>query len=682
MIPGAVTPIAYEVVDEFFGPPYIDIEEQRDLPSPHLYIHGGFAETATRFSIYFPPEEIYQGRFLQPLEAGAGGHENIFGAPVASMLGGFEFAVGLGAYMVESNQGHIGTELCQKAGLDSSIYGWRASTESARFARHLATQYYGEPPHHGYVFGGSGGGIRTSACIEMVHDVWDGAVPFIASMVAPFAAPDVTMSVPFATMLAAQRVLGKKLADVVDAREPGGSGDPFQGLSNAQRQALYDLYRSGFPRGAEWMIESPSAPLLPWAWRDWHAQDPEYYDRSFWTEPGYMGHDDPPSFVDDLIDNARVTVRRVVTVGELAAAPAGSPESTSPWARIGGHDPGLAIGAVIDRPPGFLQGAHVQVMTGAAAGRRLCCLGVVGDTILVDGIHEVGNLRFAGVEPGDELLIDNRNYLAFCSRYRHVVNPKDPTQAHLVNDGVPIYPQRSASQTGPHKNDMPFSPVGICAGKFQGKVIDIENTHDTSAQPRARNDEGLQDRYVLRWTENAEHMPAQAIPVTGIPVPTTRLIDYLGILEQSLHDLVDWVENGVRPAGTTYTLEPGGPLRLPASAAERGGIQPVVRASANASSRAEVAVGEPVTLEVEAEVPPGAGTIIDVEWDFDGSGTWPFRAEVVDGTMERLTSTTTHVYETAGTYFPAARVTSHRQGDVNATSRRVVNLGRARVVVK
>jgi hypothetical protein len=41
----------------------------------------------------------------------------------------------------------------------------------------------------------------------------------------------------------------------------------------------------------------------------------------------------------------------------------------------------------------------------------------------------------------------------------------------------------------------------------------------------------------------------------------------------------------------------------------------------------------------------------------------------------------THAYDHAGTYFPSVRITSHRDGNLTATYRRIENLARARVVV-
>src|SRR5690242_19606230 len=43
--------------DPFFGPPFVDIDEWRDEPVRMRYVHGGFADTDTRFSFYFPPAE-------------------------------------------------------------------------------------------------------------------------------------------------------------------------------------------------------------------------------------------------------------------------------------------------------------------------------------------------------------------------------------------------------------------------------------------------------------------------------------------------------------------------------------------------------------------------------------------------------------------------------------------------
>jgi hypothetical protein len=142
------------------------------------------------------------------------------------------------------------------------------------------------------------------------------------------------------------------------------------------------------------------------------------------------------------------------------------------------------------------------------------------------------------------------------------------------------------------------------------------------------------------------------------------------------------VEHDRTPSPTTaYTVDHDQRLTLAAMAAERGGIQPVVTLMANGESKAMVSAGDAVTFTARAETPPGAGTIVNVEWDFEGRAQWGDGEQTVDGTSTSIEASTTHTFTTPGTYFPAVRVTSNRDGDVNAKHKRVMNLGRVRVVV-
>src|SRR3546814_1835992 len=106
----------------------------------------------------------------------------------------------------------------------------------------------------------------------------------------------------------------------------------------------------------------------------------------------------------------------------------------------------------------------------------------------------------------------------------------------------------------------------------------------------------------------------------------------------------------------------GGKLPWPANASELGGIQPVVSASIDGKARAEVAVGDEFTLSAAAEVPAGQGTIVAVEWDFDGTGRFPVAEEGVDGTAESWRYERHHSYDKPGTYFAIVRVTAHQIG--------------------
>ncbi|HQR88574.1 MAG TPA: tannase/feruloyl esterase family alpha/beta hydrolase, partial [Caulobacter sp.] len=169
----------YAVRDSYFGAPYIDRDEWREVPYPHRNVHGGFANTDTRFTFYFPAQEEWGGRMYHPLEGAHAGHEEAFAGAMGALLGGLDMMVKLGGYMVESNSGHIGDDIDPRAGIDPGLYGYRASVESARFSKYICKQVFGREPDYSYVWGGSGGGRRSPLCLEYCDGVYDGALPFM-----------------------------------------------------------------------------------------------------------------------------------------------------------------------------------------------------------------------------------------------------------------------------------------------------------------------------------------------------------------------------------------------------------------------------------------------------------------------------------------------------------------------
>jgi len=686
----------YVGTDDFFGAPFIEIDEQRERPSPHRFVQGGFAGTDTEFAFYFPPAEFYAGRMFQPLEGGNGGHAVTFGGGVlGEMFQRIAMSAHLGGYMVESNQGHKGDDLDPRAGEDATLYGHRASAESARLSKFVAAQVYGSPPEYSYVWGGSGGGRRSPLCLENAPGVWDGCLPSTSG--GEIGEPGNTRRVQagsimsFGQMFNVQRVLGRaKIIELADRMAPGGSGDPFDGLTTHERDELVSLYRQGFPRGCEFMISEPMGQM--WLWTsladELYREDPEYFD-NFWTKPGYVGHDAPELVEDDLI-NQEGTVVRTLSARDLNESPefAGPEYQTMRMlAAIVG-----AGGEAYDFPyaveiegldGGYRVGTGVKVLSGEAAGRSLYATGAAGDVFACDGQGNANVLRFKGVMPGDRVLVDNRRFLAYCYFARHHVMD-DPAFAHQLVDGSPIYPQHPVPRMSPL--------MGVCySGQYQGKVLWIHHTHDSSVWPawgtlyhravrQAQGEEGVRENFRIRWTEFAEHGPYEMVSPEPHRASATRLIDSRGITEQSMIDLIDWVENGIAPSGTEYTFD-NGRVSLPASAAERGGIQPVASVTANGAERADAHVGETVTMQVKAAVPPGAGGIVSIEWDVDGTGTFPLRQDGIDGHAAELECSTAHRYDSPGTYFVTARVTSHRDGDVHAQRCRIETLGQARVVV-
>ncbi len=682
----------YSVTDDFFGEPYFDADEMRDKPEPYRYLHGGFRGTDTRFSFCFPPKERYQGRLYQPLEGANAGHENVNTGPLGLVTGGLEQSFRLGGYTVESNMGHKGDVMDAKAGPDPTIYGFRAAAEVARFSKYVATQIYGAPPAYSYVFGGSGGARRSPQCLQYAPGVWDAALPFMGdAMVSEHG--DFSLlkggGSNFTAMFNVQRLLGDKINDVIDAMAPGGSGDPFAGLDTHQREELNNLYRLGYPRGDEFMIAQPMGQIWLWSSIADSLQAQGDYFQSFWTKPGYVGHDQPSAVEKDLV-NVEATVVRTLRAKDLLDDPAvAGPEFDqirSLASIFAGMNDMWEVPMAIELdhvPPGHRLGAGIRITSGAAAGRQLYCLNGVGNIFLCDGGGEASNARFTGVNPGDKAQFDNRPFLAYCYYYRHHVIPFTEWE-FLKLDGQPIYPQHPLAEMSP------FMGVHY-SGKFEGKLMWVHHTHDASLWPpqglgykgaveRVYGVDEAKNKFRIRWTENAEHVPPFMAASQPGRANNTWLINYQPVIEQCLVDLAAWVEQGIEPAGTSFDYLDG-KITLPATAAERGGIQAVVTATADGSSRVEVDAGTEVTLAVHAVVPPGAGTIIAVSWDFDGSGTYPEKA-TVDGTATEVSQTITHRFDSPGTFFATVLVESHREGDVHATSRRIPNLAAARVVVR
>lgn len=654
-------------MDDYFGPAYVDVDEWRDEPLAHRYVHGGFERTDTRFSFYFPPIEEYRGRFLHVVEGGTGGNESTVAGQLAPGTG-LALPFALGAYLVESNQGHLGADpesyLRLMAEGGQSILNYRASVASALHARELAAEMYGAVPRHGYVYGGSGGGQRGTMIFEQASDLYDGAVPFVTGHIR-------TLNY-FSAIAHAARLLRPALGTIVDAMQPGGSGNPFDGLTTDQRDVLAMLYRLGFPRGAEAHIEY-AGPLWALCLDVIQDGDPSYYD-DFWSLPGYAGGDST-----DGLGGARIrrtaTVQKRVTAGELAAREHGN--WMLAWS-LSAMPPEAIVGFSLDHDEASaLEMADVTVVSGGSAGAS-----VVASTVIDEVIVPSRPDLVTALDAGDEVLVDNRRFLAFSFLYRHQNEPYVEFDQFRV-DGVPIYPVRP--QLPVSTTDPGFT------GRFAGKMIMIMNVLDRGCWPnvgylyeslvRDQLGDSTDGRFRLWWTEHADHIPSSALPAVGAPVPSTCLIDYGGIVEQAVRDVVAWVEEGVDPAGSTgYAVSRDVRLSLAETAGARRGIQPVVDLTADGAVGATAAPGDTVSFVVDIEVPPGAGSIVAVEWDFDGSGTWPV-TEPMDGAATTLRVAASHVYDARGTYFPAVRVTSHALGNPGAALGRVTNLGRARVVV-
>ncbi|MET0586919.1 MAG: hypothetical protein ABWZ75_00220 [Novosphingobium sp.] len=672
---------ANAAADTIFAEPYIDKDEWRDGPVHHRYVHGGFKGTETRFSIYLPPRAQYEGRFFQHLTP-VPDSENLAQGKFATEEDKIAFSIASGGYYLETNGGGPAYSGLPGTGVDATIGAYRANAAAARFSRHVAQEMYGPHRVYGYAFGGSGGAYRTIGSFENTKGVWDGAVPFVMGS---------SMAIPnmFTVRMHAMRILDDKFDGIVDALEPGGSGDPYAGLNEEQAAALREVTRMGFEPRSWFGHKTMGVHAFTVLYPGMVMADPTYFT-DFWTKPGYLGHDNPGSFA-----KSRLQFKTTVTAAldDAAADAAGlnlgripgtaRGEADTAWQALvqnGSHRP-VAF-KLAGTPPevGFL-GGDLIVLSGEAKGQIIGLRSIQGDSVIL-GMADPRVL--AKLKPGDEVQVDNSNFLAAQTYHRHQVpGPEYKVWDQFRGaDGKPIYPQRPMI-LGPifTKNASGALPEG----KFDGKMIVVESLWDREALPwqadwyRDKVKQNLgpntDANFRLWYVDRALH---------GFDIKQedeTQTITYLPVLQQALRDVAAWTEKSVAPPATTDYRFDDGLVRIPATAKERLGVQPVVTVTADGGAIAKVKPGQAVNLAGTIEVPPGTGYVVKAEWDFDGKGAYPEQA-TIEGKRSTTAVKTTHSFARPGTYFPALRVYSQRDGDKETPFARIRNLGRVRVVVE
>jgi hypothetical protein len=228
----SVPPLYSPDHDPYFAHPYTDIDEWRETPVRHRYVHGGFQGTETRFSFYFPPKEQYQGRFFQHITP-VPDNENLAQKEPLNEDNKIAAALEGGAYFVETNGGgkfDLGKVATMK--YDPTISAYRANAASAAYSRVVAQWVYNTTQRpFGYAYGGSGGAFRTIGSFENTTGVWDGVVPYVMGS---------NMAIPnmFTWRMRTIRVLGPKLDQVVDGRCPRGQRRPLRRVHPARGRSV------------------------------------------------------------------------------------------------------------------------------------------------------------------------------------------------------------------------------------------------------------------------------------------------------------------------------------------------------------------------------------------------------------------------------------------------------------
>ena len=644
--------------DPRFKNPQIDLVEQRTTPVPHTFMHGYFPGTDARFAFYFPPPEQYKGRFILGPTHQLTNNEN--GRDPS-------FAFASGAYLVATNLGGSENPLLPLpiGAADTSIRGYRVNTEAARFSRVVANDFYAKSHRKhrpfGYIYGGSGGSYMTICTLQQTSGIWDGGVPFIMAnhMATPY-----TYNVRILALRLLRDTGINQFPAVMDAIDPGGSGDPLATLNAEQREAYLDATRFGFPPRGWWDYANMTQGALTLTALEVPIQDPTYAN-DFWNLPGYAGHDDP--------------------FGTLASVRLQDP----PQARTVLAN--LGFGLLLDSAPPASQGAGASLIadTGLQAGANWPLVAIVPGNVVIPFGGGFGFPTFTNVKPGDKVHIDNSLVIAL-QYYNRYQDPHGDPEYLAWNqwrdeNGDPIYVQRDVI-TG---LERATSSAGcVESGKFQGKMAVVNNLMDIDATPwyadwyrtqvKKHLGNKIDDRYRLYFNDFAMHGNPGSNPGAN-----ARTIDYTGMLQQTVRDVAAWVEQGVQPPkGTNYKVDKDTQVQVPPLLGLlRGGMQPVVTLLANGRERADVKAGDTVTFLALIDVPPKTGKVVAAEWDFLGVGNYPVAQPAGDLGKSTVILKQTFTFTAPGTYFPVLRAASQRNGDPNDLFTRVNNLARVRVVV-
>lgn len=690
--------------DSYYQKPYIDVDEmrERELPDggriPYRYVHGGFADTNAKFVFCFPEKEQYQGRFYQYLCPFPGPDEEVASLDRSGEDDIIAFCLLHGAYFIETNMESVSAF----GGHPNPHRIWQSSAAAAEYSRVVAKEYYGCERPYGYVFGGSGGGYKTIACIENTN-AWDGACPYVIG--SPYSLPN-TITLHAQGM----RTLRRVFPQIIDALDAGGSGDMYENLTPDEAKMLREITLMGFPPMA-WFMEAAgemddgSLPvLLPGV----KKSDPQYF-KDFWELPGYLGTEEGSNAIRDRLQ-FKGTVKSVHLPGEKVQEEREYSNGVdTAWKKqlTDGNGAWIELEEV---PKGdlYLSGVNISFLTGAAVGKQLLLGDIVGNCLTIGMCYGMDDLEnvLKLITPGDTLSLDNSDYIAVQSYYRHQVPPDLSFRAwdQFRDDaGAPILPQRE-NIMGPA-----FCGTGtVQDGNIQGKVILTQALMDESTCPwcgdwyrgAVRRAKGNEDDFRIYYYERCLHGDISSLD-------TDMIVNYLGGLKQALLDISDWVERGITPrASSSYEME-GGIVKIAPTAAARKGLQPVIALTANGESCARVKVGEKVTLQAQAVVPEGAGLVTQIQFSLSDPlfGTHAKREKEgnnqslldigrsshrIMGELQRFTtpeglngagSVMETSYDKPGTYFATAFVKSQRDGDASRLHTQIKNLARVRVIV-
>ena len=352
----------------------IDNEQWRDEPARHLLVHG-VLNGGTRFTVMLPEKDAWRGRLMHFLGGGMGGVED------GGIRSGFPaFALANGAIYVESSQGYIGPSYV--GDFTPADIAYKASHQVVLYARARSLQLYGREPAHSYVFGGSGGGFRSSGMLERFPKLYDGAVPTMGAG-----------AIEFGYQVHSLRddnspIIASKLAALDDVFRTGGSGRVADAVDRPEQIAAVNaLIEGGFPRSG-WLFIRPNNGGFSLREYLRYQADPGYFEQ-FRRECGHCA---------GLVEGITGTVKKR-------------------------ESPGRQLAVELNRADGDLAGFTLIFTSGALKGQAYSVSAGSGQGL---ALSQFGP-SMEGVQPGDGFTLDNRDLLAWHAYHerapRMKVNP-------------------------------------------------------------------------------------------------------------------------------------------------------------------------------------------------------------------------------------------------------------------
>ena len=561
----------------------------------------------------------------------------------------------------------------------NAVASHRHQAAATQVAMAMANKMYGNTAKiYNYHWGCSGGGLVAIAAAENVSGIWDGVQPHCTgaggeSLYHSFLwQAHYTMAIPEA-----------KRNAIAEAAAQGGTGDVFAGLNDEEKAVLTEFISAGYPLVNIGNHFKNPIPLVDPV--DIRLQDASYED-DFWTKPGYAGVNPPNYLKTALVDGwATITSIERDAAGTPIAVqfdPATLPQLSRMgqayleyWVYPDGKtrlvDPKFVVGEPVDQKRRFSLMGKLDTATA-----RLALNGVERDVFGGEKPIQNSQALLDALRVGSKVRVNNRFILAmyFWPRHSNIPGARGHDQYRNA-DGSAKYPQRQDLSVLAHAT---FRTMGgrNSTGALKTRIMMLEGLADNLAWPivNVSYTEGVQrtlgaakanEMMRIYLHDNGSHSAAAGEP---------------GIFRQSMQDMMAWAEKGVAPPpSSAYTIRTGQVI-LPAEAAKRGGLQPVMSLTANGASRVQVGVNQPVTLASNVEMPPRTGQVVSYTWTVDGKAD---PATVIAQPRTTAAITRTVSFDKPGSYLIRLAVYGQREGQANPANQTLLqNWREVRVIVQ